>query len=132
MFNAILQSRMVALSAQRKSLVTNIQNIKRNKRKRRKQNMELTDKEGYSQFKKYLADHQEIAIEKMEVLSSPDPLVNFTFTIEGDKHIAYGTETEKKMFDTNLGLYLAFCIVFGVILLPSLILEGTSCDWQFS
>ncbi len=57
------------------------------------------NQQDYTQFKKYLADNPEIKIQAMEVLSSPDALIDFELVAYNGEQIPYGdiTDTNYKM-----------------------------------
>jgi hypothetical protein len=64
----------------------------------------------YSQLKKYLADHSEITIARMDVYSPPDTLVDFVFYVQSDTEIPYGKITHTS-YERNGRLTVVIIVV---------------------
>lgn len=87
------------------------------------------NQEEYSLFKQYLVDHDELNIVRLEVLASPDPLIDFRFIVEGDVILDYGKLVNTQLYD-GFGDILGFAAIslLGIIIFPAL---GASIVYRF-
>ncbi len=70
--------------------------------------------EKYEEFKKYLADYPDIEIVKLDVLSSENPLVDFSVKIPGGAPFPWG-EVEATLYGSDIGKlsFMIFAMIAG-------------------
>ncbi|KKN27707.1 hypothetical protein LCGC14_0861830 [marine sediment metagenome] len=70
--------------------------------------------EEYSQFKKYLATHPEVRIQKLDVLSSSDPLVDMRIEAPAETIFPYG-KVVKEYKEGDLYHPVLYTVIAGVV-----------------
>lgn len=80
---------------------------------------EYLTQDEYSEFKRVLAERDDLDVREIEALTSPDPLVLFEIKVIGDATFPYGEETDRG-YGSEVGdvVLRLFCIwTFGVVLI---------------
>ena len=91
--------------------------------------------EEYETFKEYLADNPQVEISRLEVLSSPNALIDMSLTAPADTIVPYGEITNVRMqtaftglWDTAAVIALFSLVVVAPLFLLLTILLGSSED----
>jgi hypothetical protein len=72
--------------------------------------------DGYSDFKRYLGEHKEVDIKQLDVLSSPDALIDFKVKTPAGVGFPYGDCEIVMVFSVPWGTTAALSLILAIYL----------------